>query len=103
MIPRCGVIYSLFTDTNNVVIVSEYANTYLYQYEYRMSLSTYPDWAIADHGQEVPLMIGKYELCIYDRSVYSYHQKGEVSKYREYGNKMNMLSVHFLHNVIWQF
>ena len=68
-----------------------------------MSLSTYPDWAIADHGQEVPLMIGKYELFIYDRSVYNYHRKGEVSKYREYGNKMNMLSVHFLRNEIWQF
>ncbi len=39
--------------------ISDKAASYLYLYEYRMSLSTYPEWVTADHGQEIPLMIGE--------------------------------------------
>ena len=38
---------------------SEVANTYLYHYEYRTSLSSYSKWIIADHAHEIPMMIGK--------------------------------------------
>ena len=44
------------------------ARTFLYQYDFRMSFSSYPDWVIADHAQEIPLVIGMCKKKCYGPS-----------------------------------
>ena len=55
----------MFINVKSIVLCffsQEVAGTYMYLFDHRPSMSSYPDWVRADHGQEIPLVVGEPHL-----------------------------------------